>query len=155
MAWVAAVTMIGGLAVATPPPATAADDGLVVVAQTRYQVLPADHRIHVAIDAVATSLEPDTPQGQIYYSGITFAVPAGATNIAAASGGQAIGARAQSTDDDFTLIEVTFGRGVFYRQSYPYTVSIRPGRSRRRGNARPAHRFQPGSLSGLGLRHAG
>jgi hypothetical protein len=124
MAWVAAVTMIGGLAVAAPPPAGAADDGLVVVAQTRYQVLPAHHRIHVAIDAVATSLEPDTPQGQVYYSGITFAVPAGATNIAAASGGRPIGARAQSTDDDFTLVEVTFGRGVFYRQSYPYTVSF-------------------------------
>ena len=135
--------MIGGLAVATPPPATAADDGLVVVAQTRYQVLPADHRVHVTIDAVATSLEPDTPQGQIYYSGITFAVPAGATNIAAASGGRPIGARARSTDDDFTLIEVTFGRGVFYRQSYPYTVSfdlVDPGGAR---NARPAHRPQP------------
>ena len=124
MAWVAAVAMIGGLAVAAPPPATAADGGLVVVAQTRYQVLPADHRVHVTIDAVATSLEPDTPQGQVYYSGITFAVPAGATNVAACSGGQHIGARAQSTDDDFTLIEVTFGRGVFFRQSYPYTVSF-------------------------------
>ena len=30
----------------------------------------ADHRIHVTIDAVATSLEPDTPEGQVYYSGI-------------------------------------------------------------------------------------
>ena len=102
----------------------AADGGLVVVAQARYQVLPADHRIHVTIDAVATSLEPDTPEGQVYYSGITFAVPAGASNIAASSGGRSIGARVQSADDDFTAIEVTFGREVFYRQSYPYTVSF-------------------------------
>ena len=93
-----------------------------VVAQARYQVMPEDHRIHVTVDAVATSLESDTPEGPVYYSGITFAVQAGASNIAASSRGQSIGARVQSADDDFTAIEVTFGRGVFYRQSYPYTV---------------------------------
>ena len=124
MAWAAAALIMGGLAVAAPGPVAAVDGGLVVVAQARYQVQPADHRIHVTIDAVATSLEPDTPEGRVYYSGITFAVQAGASNIAASSGGQAIGARVQSADDDFTAIELTFGRKIFYRQSYPYTVSF-------------------------------
>ena len=124
MAWAAALAVTGGLVAAAPPPVAAADGGLVVVAQARYQVLPADHRIHVTIDALATSLEPDTPDGRVFYSGITFAVPAGASNIAASSGGRSIGARVQSADDDFTAIEVTFDREVFYRQTYPYTVSF-------------------------------
>ena len=63
-------------------------------------------------------------RGRSITPGITFAVQAGASNIAASSGGQSIGARVESADDDFTAIEVTFGRGVFYRQSYPYTVSF-------------------------------
>jgi hypothetical protein len=123
LAWTA-IAAIGALLVGAPPPAAAADNGLVVVAQARYQVLPAEHRIHVTIDAVATSLEPDTADGRVYYSGITFAVQAGASNLTASSGGQPIGASVESVDDDFTGVEVTFGRGVFYRQSYPYTVSF-------------------------------
>ncbi|HEY8180190.1 MAG TPA: hypothetical protein VIH33_07285 [Candidatus Limnocylindria bacterium] len=115
---------MASILIAPPAPAAAADRGLVVVAQARYQVLPADHRIHVTVDAVATSLEPDTPEGQVYFSGITFAAPGGASRIAASSGGHSIGARIQSGDNDFTIIEVNFGRSIFYRQSYPYTVSF-------------------------------
>jgi hypothetical protein len=105
-------------------PVAAAEGGLVVLAQARYQVQPAEHRVRVTIDAVATSFEPNTAEGQIYYSGISFAVPAGASNVAASAGGQSIGARIEETNDDFTTIEVTFGRGVFFRQSYRYTVSF-------------------------------
>jgi hypothetical protein len=123
MAW-AAMAALGAVLIGAPPPVAAADGGLVVVAQARYRVMPDAHRIHVTIDAVATSFEPDTPEGRVYYSGISFAVPAGASNIAASSGGQSIGATVQSVDDDFSAVEVTFGRGVFYRQSYPYTVSF-------------------------------
>jgi hypothetical protein len=124
LAGLVAAALAGALPMGVAPPAAAADGGLVVIAQTRYQVLPAEHRIHVTIAAVATSLEPDTPEGQVYYSGLTFAVPAGASNVAASSAGQAISAQIQSADDDFTAIEVGFGRRVFYRQSYPYTVSF-------------------------------
>ncbi|HEX6474408.1 MAG TPA: hypothetical protein VF114_04895 [Candidatus Limnocylindria bacterium] len=120
----AKLAVLGALLIGAPPPVAAADGGLVVVAQTRYQVMPDEHRIHVTIDAVATSLEPDTPEGRVYYSGISFAVPAGASNVAASSGGQSIGSRIESADDDFIIVEVTFGRGIFYRQSYSYTVSF-------------------------------
>lgn len=95
-----------------------------VLAQTRYLVQPAAHRIHVTVEAVATSFEPDTPEGQVYYSGITFAVQPGAANVSAFSGGQQIGARITDRNDDFTSIEVTFGRGVFFQQSYGYVVSF-------------------------------
>ncbi len=114
----------GLLLTAVPSPTAAADGGLVVLAQTRYVVQPAAHRVHVTVEAVATSFEPDTSEGQVYYSGITFAVQPGATNVAAFSGGQQIGARIIEQTDDFTSIEVTFGRGVFFRQSYAYVVSF-------------------------------
>ena len=107
-----------------PPPVAAANGGLVVLARTQYEVDPAGHRVHVSIDAVATSFEPDTPAGQTYYSGVNFAVQPGATNVAATAGGVPIGAVVRRREDDFSVIGVTFGRGVFYRQSYAYTVSF-------------------------------
>ena len=119
------VLLLPAIALSTHPALTeAADGGLVVLAQARYVVQPSDHRVHVTVDAVATSFEPDTPEGRVYYSGVTFAVQPGATNVAAFSAGQPIGARIAKQTDDFTSIEVTFGRGVFYQQSYPYVVSF-------------------------------
>lgn len=115
--------LLGALTVATPPPVAAAG-GLVIVAQTRYVVLPSENRVHVTVDAVATSFEPDTPQGRTYYSGARFAVQPGVSNVSASSGGQPIGAAISRRQEGFAVIDVTFGRGVFYRQSYAYTVSF-------------------------------
>jgi hypothetical protein len=112
------------VAIVAPPPAAAASRGLVVLAQTRYEVLPDAHRVHITIDAVATSFEPDTAEARIYYSGVNFAAQAGATNVVAFAGGQAIGAAITRGTDDFTLIEVTFARNVFFHQSYAYTVAF-------------------------------
>jgi hypothetical protein len=125
IALVGLLLMLATLAASALPGHTAAaDGGLVVLAQARYEVLPADHRVHITIDAVATSYEPNTPEGQVYYSGVDFAVQPGATNVIAVSGGQQIGAAITQQRDEFTVIEVTFGRGVFFQQSYAYTVSF-------------------------------
>lgn len=104
--------------------ARAADGGLVVIADTRYQALPEEGRVHVTLDAVATSFEPNTSEGQVYYSGITFAVPATATNIVATAGGLRLGVRVVEEADAYRAVEVSFGRGVFFEQSYAYTVSF-------------------------------
>ena len=71
----------------------------------------------------------------------------------ASSGGQSIGARVQTADDDFTAIELTFGRGSSIGRATPpspSTWSI-PGDR----HSRSAHRFQPGRIPGVGLRDAG
>ena len=115
--------LLGTLTIATPPPVAAAG-GLVVLAQTRYVVLPAENRVHVTVDAVATSFEPDTAQGRTYYSGARFAVQPGVSNVSATSGGAPIGAAISRREEGFAVIDVTFGRRVFYRQSYAYTVSF-------------------------------
>jgi hypothetical protein len=96
----------------------------VAIADTRYEVLPTEGRVHVTIHAVATSFEPDTAEGRVYYSGIPFAVPDGAANVAATSGGVPIPARVVDQNDVFDVVQVTFSRRVFYRESYPYTVTF-------------------------------
>jgi hypothetical protein len=108
----------------TPQPVAAASGGLVVLARTSYAVAPSEHRVHVTVEAVATSFEPDTSAGQTYYTGVNFAVQPGASNVVALSAGQAIGATVVRREEDFSVIGVTFGRGVFYQQSYADTVSF-------------------------------
>jgi hypothetical protein len=80
--------------------------------------------VHVTIDAVATSFEPNTAEGRVYYAGITFAVPAGATNLAAFSGGAALPTRVVDRTAGFAAVQVDFSRRVFFRESYAYTVTF-------------------------------
>ena len=122
----AGLTLIALLVFAVPlaPAARAADGGLVVIAETQYQVLPGEGRVHVTIDAVATSFEPDTAEGRVYYSGITFVVPAGASDVAASSGGAALPTRVVDQAAGFLAVQVDFSRRVFFRESYAYTVTF-------------------------------
>ncbi len=102
----------------------AADRGLVVIAQTRYLALPEERRIHVTIDAVATSYTPNPVDGLSYYPEVGFAAPPGATSFTASSGGQALAVAVDSRDPDFTTVNVTFADGVFYQESETYRVGF-------------------------------
>jgi hypothetical protein len=102
----------------------AADRGLVLVAQTRYEALPEEQRVHVTIEAVATSYTPNPVDGLAYYPSATFAVQAGATNVAASSGGQPLAVALDASDPDFVGVTVTFADGVFFEESYPYRVTF-------------------------------
>ncbi|MGH2393689.1 MAG: hypothetical protein ACRDGH_09385, partial [Candidatus Limnocylindria bacterium] len=73
--------------------------------------------------AVSTSYEADSPEGQIYYSGITISVPPGVSNVAVTSGGSFLRASASATAD-VTQIEIEFGTAVFYGQSYGYRITF-------------------------------
>lgn len=104
--------------------ARAADRGLVVVAQTRYQALPEERRVHVTIDAVATSHTPNPVDGLAYYPTATFAVQPGATHVAASSDGQGLAVALDTSDPDFVGVTVTFAEGVFFEQSVAYRVTF-------------------------------
>jgi predicted kinase len=106
-----------------PAPARAAE-GLVVLAETRYQVLPEESKVRITIDAVATSFEPDEPDARVFYSGITFAVQPGASNVAATAEGGSLAASIVEETEDYSTIEVTFGRRVFFGESYAYAVTF-------------------------------
>lgn len=103
--------------------ALAADRGLVVVAQTRYEALPDQRRVHVTFDAVATSYTPNPDDGFAYYLDVSFAVQAGATNVVATSGETRLAVGLDAGDPDFLTVTVTFAEGIFFEQSYPYRVT--------------------------------
>lgn len=104
--------------------ARAADRGLVVIAQTRYLALPEERRIHVTIDAVATSYTPNPVDGLSYYPEVGFAAPPGATSFSASSGGEALAVAIDTRDPDFTAVNVTFADGIFYEESQAYRVGF-------------------------------
>lgn len=104
--------------------AIAADRGLVVVAQTRYTALPEERRVHVTIDAVATSYTPNPPGSLAYYSDVNFAVQAGATNVVASSGGRALHVTLGAADPDFLEVTVTFPNGIYFEESTAYRVAF-------------------------------
>jgi len=115
--------VLAALAAAVPigPAGVRAGGGLVTITDATYLVQPDLARVHVTIDAVSTSYEADTPEGQIYYSGITMSVPPGVSNVAVTSGGSSLRASA-SAAADVTRIEIEFGTAVFYGQSYGYRI---------------------------------
>jgi hypothetical protein len=121
---VAAAVLLGGLALVPPPAARAADTGLQIVTSTRYVALPAEKRIAVTIDAVATNTTPDPANGRYYYTAARFAVQPAIKNLSASSGGQVIAARIVDSSAEFTTIEVAFGRAVFHGQSESFRVSF-------------------------------
>ena len=104
--------------------ARAADRGLVVVAQTRYEAVPEERRVHATIDAVATSYTPNPADGLAYYPDVTFQVQPGATHVAATSSGQPLAVALNASRPDSVGVRVTFAKGVFFEQSYAYQVSF-------------------------------
>ncbi len=121
---VAAAVLLGGLVLVPPPAARAADTGLQIVTATRYTALPAEKRISVTIDAVATNTTPDPPSGRYYYTAARFAVQPGIQNLSASSGGQTLVSRVVDRSAEFTTIEVAFGRAVYHAQSISFQVSF-------------------------------
>lgn len=116
---------LSGLAPALPvgPFEVRAGGGLVTVMDATYDAMPDLARVHVTIDAVSTSHEADTAEGQIYFTGITVSVPSGSSSIAASSGSVPL-AVATSVGPDAVRVDVDFSTGVFFGQSYAYRISF-------------------------------
>lgn len=120
-----AALAITALSLAPAQPARAADDGLALVTQATYVAAPAEGRIHVSIDALATALTPDTATERTYYSGLTLVIQPGAVNPAAATAiGNPLPVSVADANDDLTAIAITFDRPVFYHERYAFTVSF-------------------------------
>jgi hypothetical protein len=104
--------------------AIAADRGLVMVAQTSYQALPELARVHVTIDAVVTSYTPNSASSVFYYTATSIAAQPGATSFNATSGGTQLRVAVIETAADFVAVKVTFGREVYYGQSFPLRLTF-------------------------------
>ena len=119
---VLALSLFALIAFVPPPVARAADD-LRVVAATEYRLVPAEGRVHVTVDAAATSFTPNSPDGSAF-TGLEFTVQPGVANVSASSAGTALQTVVKERTAEYTAIGLTFSRPVFYRQSYRYQVDF-------------------------------
>jgi hypothetical protein len=126
LARLAGALLIGWAAIslAGPMPAVASDGGLPMSASARYELIPAERRVHVTVDASVTNLTPDSASQRFFYTGVSIPAPPGVANPSASAGGAAIGAAVTESTAAYTLLEVTFGVSVFYRQSYSFRLSF-------------------------------
>jgi hypothetical protein len=116
---------LGGVFLVSPigvAPARAGD-GLVTVMDASYRVLPEEQRVQVTVDAVSTSHEADTPEGRVYYAGISMTIPPGSTNVAATSNGtpQSI---TVSEGPDAVRVDIGFSQQIFFNESFPYQITF-------------------------------
>lgn len=121
---------VGGILVAgllalgsAPVPARAAGDGLRIVADATYEARPADRVVHVTINAAATNTTPDEAQGRTYFTGVTFAIQPGATNVTGVSGDVVLPLVVRERTETYTTIDVTYHQSVYFGQVYRYTIS--------------------------------
>ncbi len=116
--------LIAGLlgSIAVPQPSRAAEDGLRIVTDATYDVRPADGVVKVTIQATATNTTPDDASGRTYFTGLTFALQPGATNVRAVSGDVTLPLVVRERTAEFTSIDLTYHKSVFYQQVYHYTV---------------------------------
>jgi hypothetical protein len=122
--WLTGVLLAAGVIVALPVGSVArgAEDGLRIVTDATYDARPTSGSVRVTIDATATNTTPDTTGGRTYYTGLTFALPPGATHITAASGAVALPLVVRERAAGFTTVELTYHRQVFHGQDYRYRV---------------------------------
>ena len=119
----------------SPPVVQAASDDLEITAQTSYVALPAERRIHVTVQARATNVTPDPPNGRYYYTTARFGVQPAIRNLMAWSGSATLAARIVSSTREASVVEIAFGRSLFHGASYPFTFAfdmVDPGGAPRR-----------------------
>ena len=107
----------------TAGPARAAEDGLRIVTDATYEVLPADGIVRVTIDATATNTTADTAAGRTSFTGLSFAIQPGATRIIAVSDDVALPLVVGESTEQFTTVELTYHQQVFSGQIYHYRVT--------------------------------
>jgi hypothetical protein len=115
----ACLLVIGG--VAAPPPARAAN-GIVINSSAVYDVRPSEGVAIVSVDVAATNVTPDTATGRTYYTGISLPIPVAATSVSASAGGFAIPVGLSPADEVAQFADITFGTGVFFQQTYRFTL---------------------------------
>jgi hypothetical protein len=120
-----AVLALSLVAVLAPigPSTVVAGGGLVTVMDAVYDVRPDQALVHVTIDAVSTSFERDAPEGPVYYAGLSFSIPPGSINVAAASADGELGITV-TPDADAVRVDIGFSEQVFLGDSFAYQVTF-------------------------------
>jgi len=122
LALVAAIA--ASLAPAMAPPARAAAPSLTLTSDTRYDVDPENHRVHVTVALSAVNHLKDTKTHIYYFDSAFLAVQPGATGfkIAARTGSPQV--RVVSAQADRTLLRIDFGGRLPSGSSRTFTLTF-------------------------------
>jgi hypothetical protein len=113
-----------GLA-AAPPAARevrAATPDLTLVGDARYDVQPANGRIRVTVDLVATNHLQDTATKRFYFDRAFLQIQPGTTGFRLSSSSGSPSVRATKVTADYTILRLTFGRQIFSGKSASFQL---------------------------------
>lgn len=107
----------------------AAVDGLAVASTTTFRVDPANALIDVEVVFTVSNVTPNRTRNgvttQYYFPGLSVPIPVEATEISVVrSDGRALSTERPGAEPDssFELLDVNFGRNLFYRSSSTFTL---------------------------------
>ena len=129
-ATLAVAAMLLAPAAATPVSA-ADDDGLSLVSNSTYTLVPDSGLVHVTVSMTAENTKPnlvrETPNGTIttryFFENASLAIHAEATNVAAKAGDATLGTRS-TPEDGFTVLRVDFPRDLYFGETVTFTVDF-------------------------------
>jgi len=96
--------------VVAPPTSAAALPDLTIVADTRYVVQPAHHRIHVIANLTVTNNRADTTTTRYYFDSAFLAVLPGSQHFSLTSSGVKPSVKVRTASSRYTLLQLNLGR---------------------------------------------
>jgi hypothetical protein len=116
---------------AASPVAAAEDDGLSLVSNSTYTLVPDSGLVHVTVAMAAentkANLVRETPNGTIttryFFENASLAIHAEAANVVAMAGDATLGTRS-TPDEGFTILRVDFPRDLYFGQTLAFTVDF-------------------------------
>ncbi|MER3418037.1 MAG: hypothetical protein C4343_02770, partial [Chloroflexota bacterium] len=99
------------------PIVRAASPELTVVADTRYVVDPAGHRLRITADLQLTNTKADTATRRYYFDNLSIAVLPGAQQLAVSGGSGRPTVRVAGRTSTYTLLSIGFGQRLYSKQT--------------------------------------
>lgn len=126
VALLVAVGAAGGLLFApgAVPTILAATPDLTLVTDARYDVQPDASRVHVTVNVRATNHRADTVIRRYYFDRAYLAVLPGTTGFAVTASGAKPTVRAQAAKKTYTLLQLSFGKRLYSKQSLDLTLTF-------------------------------
>ncbi len=100
-----------------PAVARAASPDLTLVADTRYEVDPAGHRLRIGADLRLTNTKADTVTRRYYFDSVSIAVLPGVRNVAVSGGSGRPSVKIARRTSSYTLLSISFGQRLYSKQS--------------------------------------
>jgi hypothetical protein len=107
-----------------PRLAWAAAPLLQVAADVVYRPLPAEGKIQVTVEAIATSQRIDAPGERSSYDDVSLLLPGGAVDIVASHGLRRLGVTTLDSGLGYEEVQIDFGTQIYSQQSFAFRLAF-------------------------------